>query len=123
MFENFRRPLRVSILAFLLIAVFGASSASFAQSSFPPDQAKAFVRAALAASHVHEEWQLRINRAKSEVEVERLRDGADLAIRKAIRETDGMTIDAYRTIYDAARRDAELAAYLADLLEQEVAER
>ena len=122
MFENFRRPLRVSVLALLLIAAFGAASASYAQSSIEPDQAKAFVRAALAVSHVNEEWQQRIYSAKSEVEAERLRGHAALAMRKAIRETDGMTIDTYRSIYYAAKRDTELAAYLADLLEQEIAE-
>ena len=120
MFANFRRPLRVSILA--LLAVFGASNLSHAQSTIEPDQAKAFVRAALAVSHINEEWRLRIKDAKSEVAAERLREQANLAVRSAIRETDGISIDTYRSIYYAARRDTELAAYLADLLEQETAE-
>lgn len=122
MFANFRRPLRVSILALLLIAAFGATSASYAQSSIEPDRAKAFVRAALAVSHVNEVWQLRIKEAKSEVAADRLREQANLAMRHAIQDIDGMTIDTYRSIYYAARQNTELAAYLSDLLEQEVAE-
>ena len=123
MFDDFGRPLRHAIFAFVFISACAAPSLSQAQSSVPPEQAKAFVRAALAVSQVSEEWQLRIDRAKSEVEAERVREQADIVVRKVIRETDGMTIDTYRSIYHAARRDAELAAYLADLLEQEVAER
>lgn len=123
MFDDFRHSLRLTIFAYVLIAAFGTPSLSHAQSSIPPEQAKAFVRAALAVGHVNEDWQQRINHAKSEVEAERLREQAALAMRKAIQETDGISIDTYRSIYHAARRDSELSAYLTDLLEQEVAER
>lgn len=123
MFDDFRHPLRVTIFALVFIAAFGASSLSHAQSSIPPEQAKAFVRAALAVSQVNEEWHLRITRAKSEVEAERLREQANRAMGNAIRETKGITVDEYRTTYYTAKRNAELAAYLSDLLQQEVAER
>lgn len=120
MFKRFRLPLRVTIHSLILIAMLGASNASFAQSTIEPDQAKAFIRAAMAVSLVNGTWEPRINRAKSEAEAERLREQAAGAIRRAIREVDGMTVREYRSMYYEARRDPELAAYLSDLLEQEV---
>ena len=119
MFVIARRPLRVSILAFGFFTAFGAASASYAQTTIDPDQAKAFVKAALAVINVNEDWKQRIFSAKSEVEAQRLRDQASLAMRKAIKETEGISIDGYRSIYYAAKHDAELADYLSDLLKQE----
>jgi hypothetical protein len=102
-------------LILLFIVAFGTSSASHAQSTVSPGQAEAFVRAAMAINQVSEEWQPRIDRAKSEVEAERLRDQANVAMRQAIREVGGMTVDDYRTVYEAARRDPELAAHLTEM--------
>lgn len=113
-----RQPLSLTILLF--IALF-TSHASLAQSTVPQEQAQAFVRAALAVSEIDQAWQQRINDAKSEVEAERLREQASIAMRKAIQEVDDMTIDRYRAMYYEAKRNPELAAYLTDLLEQEVA--
>lgn len=122
MFDDIRRTLYVAFLALLLIAAFGASSASNAQPTIPPDEARAFVRAALAASQVNEAWRPRINRATSEVEAERLREQEAAAMRQAIRDVDGITVEHYRVMYKAARSNPELAAYLTDLFEQELAE-
>ena len=122
MFNDIRRPLHFIVFIFLFLVVLGSSSASEAQSTIDPDEARAFVRAALAASQVSEEWQPRMNRAKSEVEAERLREQAAVALRRAIRDVDGMTVDRYRVMYYEAKRNPELAAYLSDLLEQEVVE-
>ena len=122
MFNNIGRALHFIVFVFLFLVALGSSGASKAQSTFDPDEAKAFVRAALAASRVSETWQPRISRAKSEVEAERLREKAAIALRRAIRDVDGMTVDRYRKMYYAAKQNPELVAYLSDLLEQEVAE-
>ncbi len=121
MFIDIRRPLRITMLVLVLIVAFGASSASFAQATIPPAQAKAFVHAALAVSQVHEAWQERIDEAKSEVEAERLREQSMLAMRQAIRDVDGMTMERYRAMYYEAKHNPELAAYLVEILEEEVA--
>ena len=108
-------------LTLLLAVMIGTSSNSHAQSSVSPEQANAFVRAALAVSEVHETWQVRINRAKSEVEAERLREKSLAAMRQAIQGVDGMTMEQYRVVYYEAKRNPELASYLIDILEKEVA--
>ncbi len=118
MFIDIRRTVRLTMLAAMMI---GASSISYAQSSVSPEQASAFVRAALAVSEVDEAWQIRINRAKSEVEAERLREKSMAAMRQAIQGVDGMTMEQYRAVYYEARRNPELAGYLIDILEKEVA--
>jgi hypothetical protein len=110
------------MLILLFIVAFGASSASHAQSIVSPGQAEAFVRAAIAINQVNEAWQPRIDQAKSELEAERLRDQANIAMRQAIRDVGGMTVEDYRTVYHAARRDPELAAYVTELFEKKVAE-
>lgn len=122
MVDDVRRPLRMITLILLFMVAFGTSSASYAQSTVSPNQAEAFVRAAMAINQVREEWQSRIDQAKSEAEAERLRDRAAAAMRQAIRDVGDITVDEYRTIYEAARRDPELAAYVTDLFEQMVAE-
>lgn len=122
MFIDIRRPWRFILLVLVTIVACGTSSASYAQPSIPLEQAKAFVRAALAVSQVSEAWQLRIDEAKSEVEAERLKEQATLSMRQAIRDVDGMTMDQYRSVYHEAKRNPELAAYLKGLLEEEVVE-
>ena len=119
--RDIRRPLHVTLLVVLFLVALGSSGHT--QSTVDPDQAKAFVRAAIVVSLVNGTWEPRINRAKSEVEAQRLREQAASAIRQAIREVDGMTVGRYRAMYYEARRNPELAAFLTDLLEQEVAER
>ena len=123
MFYDIRRPLHFMLLVFLLLVALGSSSASHAQTTIDPHMAKAFVEAAIVVSLVNGTWEPRINRAKSEVEAQRLREQAASAIRQAIREVDGMTVHRYRAMYYEAKRNPELAAYLTDLLEQEVAGR
>lgn len=121
MFIDIGRPWRFILLFLVTIVAFG-TNASNAQPSIPLEQAKAFVRTALAVSRISEAWQLRIDEAKSEVEVERLKEQAALEMRQAIRDVDGMTMDKYRTLYHKAKRDPELATYLTGLLKEEVAE-
>ena len=122
MVNDIRRPLHFATFILLFVLALGSSGASRAQSTIDPDEAKAFVHAALAASQVSEAWQPRISRAKSEAEAERLREKAAVAMRRAIRNVDGMTVGRYRTMYNEAKQNPELAAYLSDLLKQEVAE-
>ena len=121
MFLDSRRSFLAVFLAFLLIFALGTSSASFAQSTVPPKQAQAFVLAAIAVQQVNEKWQPRINQATSEAQAERLKQRAAVEARQVIAEVDGITVDQYRVLYDAAKSNQELAAYLSDLLEQEMA--
>ena len=123
MFNDLRHPLNFTLPIVFFLFVLGSSGASHAQATIDPHKAKAFVQAAIVVSRISEEWQSRINGAKSEVEAERLREQAASAMHKAIRDVDGMTVYRYRSMYYEARRDPELAAYLKDLLEQQVAGR
>ena len=57
MFNDIKLPLHFIVVVCLFLVALGSSGASRAQSTIDPDEAKAFVRAALAASQVSETWQ------------------------------------------------------------------
>lgn len=60
--------------------------------------------------------------ANGEDYAEKLRRKADLDMAAAIEETDGMTLDDYRTIYHVALCDSAIAGKLKDFFEQRTAD-
>ena len=58
------------------------------------------------------EWAPRIYDAESDLEAMRLRERAGAAMGEAIEQTEGITLDEYRSIYATAQSDSKLAERL-----------
>lgn len=119
MSHEIARLLRVLIVDLVLILALGSTNASRAQTAVSQDKAEAFVRAAMAIDDVMRQWTPRIRRAPSEAHAALLREQANAAARAAVRDAEGISLEEYRTIYDALRDDPEMAERITGMFEQQ----
>jgi Domain of unknown function (DUF4168) len=108
-----RKVLTAAALAFALAA--SGSAWAQAQSDFSDQQLESFVVAALAIDEVIREWNPRIQAAENEQHAAQLREEANAALLETISKTEGITIDEYKEIGQAAQSDPELAARINEI--------
>lgn len=108
---------RTMTLAALL--VWAASATSYAQSAFSDQKLEAFVAAAVAVTELSEQWRQRIGDAGSEEKANALREQANQELVAAVEGTDGITVQEYKDISDAARGDPELSAKIRQIYDQQ----
>lgn len=77
-----------------------------------------FVTAAMEVSAVREDFNARLQTAASEEDAEALVEEANTAMLDAVEGVDGMDVDTYVEIGEAAQQDAQLAARITDLVEE-----
>ena len=96
------------------------STAGTVQAQEQYDQAKleSFVTAALEVNRLIEEWTPRIQGAQSETEAAGMREQANDELVEAINEADGITVDEYREISQAAQTDPELMARISEMIDE-----
>ena len=75
-----------------------------------------FVVAALSVSEIAQEFEGRIQAAADDAARQSLANEAREAMIGAVEETDGITVEEYVTISEAARSDAELNQRVMDML-------
>lgn len=73
-----------------------------------------FITAALSVSEIAEEYQGRMQSAESDAAQQELATEARTAMIAAVEETDGITVEEYLEISEAARADADLSQRLQD---------
>jgi hypothetical protein len=106
--------------AALALALAASSSAwAQAQTEFSDQQLESFVVAALAVDELIREWNPRIQAAESEEQAAQLREEANAALLETISETDGITIEQYQEIGQAAQSDPELAARINEIYQEQ----
>lgn len=110
---------RTMTLAALL--VWAASATGYAQSAFSDQKLEAFVAAAVAVTELSEQWRQRIGEAGSEEKANALREQANQELVAAVEGTDGITVQEYKDISDAARGDPELSAKIRQIYDQQAA--
>ena len=71
--------------------------------------------AALAVDGLIREWNPRIQAAENEEQAAQLREEANAALLETISETDGITIEKYQEIGQAAQGDPQLAARINEI--------
>lgn len=76
-----------------------------------------FVTAALDVSAVREDYSARLQTATSEDDAEALVNEANTAMRDAVDSVDGMDVDTYVAIGEAAQQDPQLAARISDIVD------
>ena len=111
-----RKVLTAAALALALAA--SGSAWAQAQTEFSDQQLESFVVAALAVDELIREWNPRIQAAENEEQAAQLREEANAELLETIAETDGMTVEEYQEIGQAAQADAELAARINEIYQE-----
>lgn len=86
-----------------------------AEPDYDETKLQAFVSAMIAADSAGRRWRMVILSAESESLADSYRAQAAADMTTAIQNTEGITLDEYRTIAEAVRSDGELATRLADM--------
>jgi Domain of unknown function (DUF4168) len=115
-----RKVLTAAALALALAA--SGSAWAQAQTEFSDQQLESFVVAALAVDELIREWNPRIQAAENEEQAAQLREEANAALLETISETDGITIEQYQEIGQAAQGDPELAARINEIYQEKAAD-
>jgi GTP1/Obg family GTP-binding protein len=89
-----------------------------AQPEFSKQQLESFVVAALAVDELIREWNPRIQAAQDDAQAAQLREQANGQLVEAIARTDGITLEQYQQILQAAKADPDLKARI-DVIYQE----
>ena len=79
-----------------------------AQSEFSDQQLELFVVAALAVDKLIREWNPRIQAAQDDAQAAQMREQANGELAEAIARTDGITLEQYQQIVQAAKADPDL---------------
>ena len=108
-------------LTLAALFVWAASSATHAQTAFSEQKLEAFVTAAVAVTELSEQWKQRIGEAGSEEKAEELREQANQELVAAVEGTDGITVQEYKEISEAARGDPDLSAKIRQIYDQQAA--
>jgi Domain of unknown function (DUF4168) len=111
-----RKVLSAAALALALAA--SGSAWAQAQTEFSDQQLESFVVAALAVDELIREWNPRIQAAENEAQAAQMREEANAALLETIAKTDGMTIEQYQEIGEAAQSDAQLAARINEIYQE-----
>ena len=115
-----RKTLAAAALALALTA--SGSAWAQAQTEFSDQQLESFVVAALAVDELIREWNPRIQAAENEEHAAQLREEANAALLETISQTDGITIEQYQEIGQAAQSDSELAARINEIYQEKAAD-
>ena len=84
------------------------------------DQAKlqSFVTAALAVNHLVEQWTPRIKSAPNATEATKMREQANRELVAAIEHSDGISVEEYKQISQAAQTDPQLMDRITKIFDQ-----
>jgi hypothetical protein len=95
-----------------------AAGAAQAQEQYDQQKLESFVVAALEVNRLVEEWTPRIQGAPSESDAAAMRDQANGELVNAINQANGITIDEYREISQAAQADPALMERISGIFEE-----
>jgi hypothetical protein len=110
--------LRRSTGAIIVAASLAFSAAGAAQAQeYDQQKLESFVVAALEVNRLVEQWTPRIQGATDESEAAQMRDQANGELVSAINQADGITIDEYREISQAAQADPTLMERIAEIFD------
>ena len=89
-----------------------------AQPEFSDEQLESFVVAAIAVDEVIREWNPRIQAAEDDAQVAQLREQAKAELVEVITRTDGITLEEYQQIGQAAQDDPDLADRINEIYQE-----
>lgn len=112
------RPLawvRARALAAFVAVMAATAFVAPAQAEYSRAQLEAFVTAAITVETLAEQWIPRIKDAESEEAAAVLRSQAKDQVQDAINGIDGISVDQYKAINEAARQDKKLAERIVEI--------
>jgi Domain of unknown function (DUF4168) len=117
-----KRLLGAAIVGVMLGVAAIAPLRAQSQTDISDAKLESFVVAALAVNELMQEWSPRIEGAQNEDEANTLRQQAQSEFVEAVEETDGITLDEYQTIGQAAQQDPELNARIQEIYQTKIQE-
>jgi spore cortex formation protein SpoVR/YcgB (stage V sporulation) len=102
------RLLSSSLLAAFCITI--VAQMASAADDYSDAKVRSFVDAVLAVNAVVERWRPQIQAASSEADKQQMAQQANQEMRAAVEGTDGMTVEEYQAIAQAAQADPQLMA-------------
>lgn len=119
-----RRTISAALFALAPVALLATSpvEAQEAQESYSDAQLDAFASAALAVSALREEFSGQLDSAEGEDERQQVIEAANQRIMETIEAAEGVTVDSYISIAEAAGEDDELNARIMDRIEAQQSE-
>lgn len=110
------RAIGIPLILFLLVPILAPSGdRAGAQARYEQAKLEAFVTAAIAVRQLAEAWNPRIREAKSQEEAGEMIAEASAEMTAAIERTEGITLEEYAEIRDAAPNQPELAAEINEI--------
>jgi hypothetical protein len=112
---------RKSLSAAVLALALAASGPAWAQTQteFTDQQLESFVVAALAVEELIRQWNPRIQGAESAEQAAQLREQASTELVDTINRTEGITLEEYQEIGEAAQGDPDLAARINEIYQEQ----
>ena len=104
--------LRSLMICLLAVLVLIGARASAAEEEFSDAKLQSFASAVIAVNAIVERWRPQIEAASSEAEKQQMAEQANQEMRAAVEGTEGMSVDEYQAIAEAAQGDPQLMARL-----------
>ena len=112
--------LRTLMICLLAVLVLTGARASVAQEAFTDAKLHSFASAVIAVNVVVERWKPQIQAAPSDADRQQMAEKATEEMRAAVEGTEGLSVEEYQAIAEAAQGDPQLMARI-DKVFQEMA--
>jgi Domain of unknown function (DUF4168) len=109
------RPFLICLFAALFLT---SGRAALAAEEYSDAKLQSFASAVMAVNAVVERWRPQIQAAPSEADKQQLADQAQQEMRAAVDGTEGMSVDEYQRIAEAAQADSDLMARIDQVFKQ-----
>lgn len=103
------RPLTICLLAVLVLT---AGRVAIAAEEYSDAKLQSFASAVMAVNAIVERWRPQIQGASSEADKQEMAEQANQEMRTAVEGIEGMSVDEYQAIAQAAQGDPQLMARL-----------
>lgn len=115
-----KSPVKRLLGAVFLAVTAGAFALGTANAEATFDDAKieAYVTASIAIDALVNQWEPKIDAAKSEAEAQKMKEQANTELTAAIEKTKGITVDEYQQIIDTATKDPAMQQRLRKAFEK-----
>jgi hypothetical protein len=104
--------LRALMICLSAVLVLAGARASIAQEAFTDAKLHSFASAVIAVNTIVERWRPQIQAAPSDADKQRMAEQANQEMRAAVEGTEGLSVEEYQAIAQAAQGDAQLMARL-----------
>ena len=109
------RPLMICLFAALFLT---SGRAVIAAEEYSDAKLQSFASAVMAVNAVVERWRPQIQAAPSEADKQQMAEQANQEMRAAVDGTEGMSVDEYQRIAQAAQADTALMARIDQVFKQ-----